>query len=245
MPHEINKNGVILARLMRQVLLQEPREMMEITHTAKRRRALPPALAVISCGCFLPDLTRFTTPQCGETRQFVQATHHTAARLFLSLATVIESLANISNHQILIRDAKIFVTDPSLSHWNHADSFAPLCRFDFMHLTPLCVHGHRHVFHFKFADCSHADLGQHGFGEVIHACRSGETNDLIALRIDMINEMVGKIHAGPQFLSARQRVEIHPLMTIGNKLQGIGNAADEILPAYGGYGVPGLSGKFC
>ncbi len=34
------------------------------------RRALPPALAVISCGCFLPDLTRFTTLQCGETRQF-------------------------------------------------------------------------------------------------------------------------------------------------------------------------------
>ena len=30
--------------------------------------SLTPALAVNGCGCFLPDLTRFTTPQCGETR---------------------------------------------------------------------------------------------------------------------------------------------------------------------------------
>src|SRR5204863_10104039 len=32
-------------------------------------RALPPALAAISCGCFLPDLTRFTGLQCGEARR--------------------------------------------------------------------------------------------------------------------------------------------------------------------------------
>src|SRR5206468_10445766 len=32
-------------------------------------RALPPALAAISCGCFLPDLTRFTRLQCGEARR--------------------------------------------------------------------------------------------------------------------------------------------------------------------------------
>jgi len=32
-------------------------------------RALPPALAVNGCGCFLPDLTRLTTLQCGETRR--------------------------------------------------------------------------------------------------------------------------------------------------------------------------------
>ena len=32
-------------------------------------RALPPALAAISCGCFLPDLTRFTKLQCGEARR--------------------------------------------------------------------------------------------------------------------------------------------------------------------------------
>lgn len=32
-------------------------------------RAEPPALAKNSCGCFLPDLTRFTTLQCGEARQ--------------------------------------------------------------------------------------------------------------------------------------------------------------------------------
>ena len=31
-------------------------------------RAQPPALAKNSCGCFLPDLTRFTTLQCGEAR---------------------------------------------------------------------------------------------------------------------------------------------------------------------------------
>lgn len=31
-------------------------------------RARPPALADNRCGCFLPDLTRFTTLQCGETR---------------------------------------------------------------------------------------------------------------------------------------------------------------------------------
>ena len=35
-------------------------------------RALPPALAGHSCGCFLPDLTRFTTLQCGEARQTVR-----------------------------------------------------------------------------------------------------------------------------------------------------------------------------
>ncbi len=32
-------------------------------------RALPPALARNSGGCFLPDLTRFTTVQCGEARR--------------------------------------------------------------------------------------------------------------------------------------------------------------------------------
>ncbi len=31
--------------------------------------SLTPALAVSSCGCFLPDLTRFTGPQCGGARQ--------------------------------------------------------------------------------------------------------------------------------------------------------------------------------
>ena len=30
--------------------------------------SLTPALAENSCGCFLPDLTRFTTMQCGEAR---------------------------------------------------------------------------------------------------------------------------------------------------------------------------------
>ena len=36
--------------------------------TKKGWRAQPPALAENSCGCFLPDLTRFTTMQCGEAR---------------------------------------------------------------------------------------------------------------------------------------------------------------------------------
>ena len=35
----------------------------------ERWRALSPALAVSSCGCFLPDLTRFTRLQCGGARQ--------------------------------------------------------------------------------------------------------------------------------------------------------------------------------
>src|SRR6185436_15307981 len=34
-------------------------------------RAVPPALAVNRCGCFLPDLTRFTTVQCGGARRWV------------------------------------------------------------------------------------------------------------------------------------------------------------------------------
>ena len=32
--------------------------------------SLTPALAVNGYGCFLPDLTRFTTLQCGETRRY-------------------------------------------------------------------------------------------------------------------------------------------------------------------------------
>ena len=32
-------------------------------------RALTPALVTIRCGCFLPDLTRFTGLPCGEARR--------------------------------------------------------------------------------------------------------------------------------------------------------------------------------
>ena len=35
----------------------------------KKAASLTPALAVNGCGCFLPDLTRFTTLRCGETRR--------------------------------------------------------------------------------------------------------------------------------------------------------------------------------
>ena len=33
------------------------------------KASLTPALAVSSCGCFLPDLTRFTRLQCGGARR--------------------------------------------------------------------------------------------------------------------------------------------------------------------------------
>ena len=39
------------------------------TSDRKGWRAVPPALAENRCGCFLPDLTRFTTVQCGATRR--------------------------------------------------------------------------------------------------------------------------------------------------------------------------------
>ena len=37
--------------------------------TKMKVASLTPALTVNGCGCFLPDLTRFTTLQCGETRR--------------------------------------------------------------------------------------------------------------------------------------------------------------------------------
>lgn len=33
-----------------------------------KRRALTAALAKVGCGCFVPDLTRFTIPQCAGAR---------------------------------------------------------------------------------------------------------------------------------------------------------------------------------
>ena len=42
---------------------------VDLDDKEQRRRAVPPALAVNRCGCFLPDLTRFTTLQCGATRR--------------------------------------------------------------------------------------------------------------------------------------------------------------------------------
>ena len=35
----------------------------------KKMASLTPALVVYGCGCFLPDLTRFTTLRCGGTRR--------------------------------------------------------------------------------------------------------------------------------------------------------------------------------
>ena len=52
------------------------RERGRLARTGMRWRALPPALAVSSCGCFLPDLTRFTTLQCGEARHWRGAIAH-------------------------------------------------------------------------------------------------------------------------------------------------------------------------
>src|SRR5574340_762277 len=48
-------------------------------------RAQPPALAVNSCGCFLPDLTRFTTLRCGAARRRHYERGRHPARTFLSL----------------------------------------------------------------------------------------------------------------------------------------------------------------
>ena len=46
-----------------------PRKYL-IAHAYKNEwRAKPPALAGTGCGCFLPDLTRFTRLQCGEARR--------------------------------------------------------------------------------------------------------------------------------------------------------------------------------
>jgi len=41
------------------------------TELARKKgwRAVPPALAEVGYGCFLPDLTRFTTMQCGAARR--------------------------------------------------------------------------------------------------------------------------------------------------------------------------------
>ena len=49
-----------------------PRPRTRATSLAAQKRkwrALPPALAYNGCGCFLPDLTRLTALQCGETRR--------------------------------------------------------------------------------------------------------------------------------------------------------------------------------
>ncbi len=48
---------------------QDSRSVTKMSGNDEGRRAVPPALAGNRCGCFLPDLTRFTTPQCGATRR--------------------------------------------------------------------------------------------------------------------------------------------------------------------------------
>ena len=52
--------------------LEQPTAIDWDTKIRERRKkvaSLTPALTVNGCGCFLPDLTRFTTLQCGETRR--------------------------------------------------------------------------------------------------------------------------------------------------------------------------------
>jgi len=62
--------------------------------TSKWEASLTPALACIDCGCFLPDLTRFTNQQCGETRQFFKkptgAMIKEATRKIHALSTLIK-----------------------------------------------------------------------------------------------------------------------------------------------------------
>jgi len=45
------------------------RQGMVPDQRSKRVASRSPALAENRCGCFLPDLTRFTTMQCGATRR--------------------------------------------------------------------------------------------------------------------------------------------------------------------------------
>ncbi len=54
--------------------------LLHVDHFLERNgwRARPPALAENSCGCFLPDLTRFTTMQCGEARHIKLKVQHKA-----------------------------------------------------------------------------------------------------------------------------------------------------------------------
>ena len=64
---ELDSEGLTVDTTDKQVLIET---FFMAVPRLKQEASLTPALAVISCGCFLPDLTRFTTPQCGETRQF-------------------------------------------------------------------------------------------------------------------------------------------------------------------------------
>gem|GEM_PF-5095190 len=72
---------------------------------------MPPALAVNGYGCFLPDLTRFTTLQCGEARQFFQAIQQPAAQYqdditrplkILNASCPGDTLLRLLNHLYLI-----------------------------------------------------------------------------------------------------------------------------------------------
>jgi len=47
----------------------EQQSIRSIWWAKKGWRAVPPALAEVGYGCFLPDLTRFTTMQCGAARR--------------------------------------------------------------------------------------------------------------------------------------------------------------------------------
>ena len=58
---ESNSGGIIIGCTADRYGSRAPRRM--------GWRAGPPALAENSCGCFLPDLTRFTTMQCGAARR--------------------------------------------------------------------------------------------------------------------------------------------------------------------------------
>src|SRR6185295_10927286 len=60
---------VLLADQAAEVLRPPLARKYLIAHRLEKLwRALPPALAGAGCGCFLPDLTRFTRLQCGEAR---------------------------------------------------------------------------------------------------------------------------------------------------------------------------------
>src|SRR3954470_6805792 len=65
-------------------------------------RAQPPALAGTGCGCFLPDLTRFTRLRCGEARRFTLCRSETPSAVSFSQA-VSQALEGVRKVPFFVR----------------------------------------------------------------------------------------------------------------------------------------------
>src|SRR3954466_5787000 len=81
-------------------------------------RAQPPALAGTGCGCFLPDLTRFTRLRCGEARRFTLCRSETPSAVSFSQA-VSQALEGV-------RKVPFFRTHPPPSRRVSRDGFNAL-----------------------------------------------------------------------------------------------------------------------